>query len=321
MEFLVNDFFLPEKPKKADKKRSWGAEDPNLEVKKRFASGKVAFSWEGNDVYKFGMDKFVCLRLNDKSQLEGLIGEFVLDAEGKQWVPGAKVVTLDGSQLIALFGLILNKQTDHYRHACASSGHLSSMYNLGSDLYFGWHSWEKAPIANIRVYIKDKETGDLRSTNRGISMGVRSWESFRTSVLDETLIKKAKVVQQKSVKPTVAVEPDFSKLLAKLPKIMHADWMLRVQETCELCVQMRMLCEEPVHRDSGHTCHLGQENVSLAAGVAYEILKQLRTSNKVKGKWEVRFAFSSQPIFSPHRSADVHEAVGRGNRFHQCRQL
>jgi hypothetical protein len=178
-------------------------------------------------------------------------------------------------------------------------------------MFFGWYSSEKSPIAGIRVYIKDQETADLRSTNRGITMGVRSWNSFRTSVRNETLIKKATSVMRQSVIPLQTVEADYGKLLAKLSKILHADWMARIQETCELCVQMRMLCEEPVHRNAAHSCHLGQENVSLPAGVAHEIMKQLQTSSIIKGETASLFANVSYfRQFCVYRVADVHKTVG-----------
>ncbi|GAV09142.1 hypothetical protein RvY_18736 [Ramazzottius varieornatus] len=85
------DFVLPNK-----NNNRYVNEDPNIEYKRNFPTGKPAFLYQGFPVMKFGYDKFCCLRLTDENELEAVIGDFTCDPPGSgKWEPRAKHVVLE----------------------------------------------------------------------------------------------------------------------------------------------------------------------------------------------------------------------------------
>jgi hypothetical protein len=260
---------------------------PDLKRKSPKAGMKIAFKWAGNDVYKFGTNKYLCLYRLPKEELNGMFGEFHFNSSENEWIPDDENIILNGSQLLRFFGLILTGNADTYRPAEMPKGTLSAMHHLGNNNYFVWRNYDRVPMADLCVFVKDDRTGDLQNTTIGISMGIRQYDCLRTSVFDNTLIKKAIEVLQRSLTmngPAKLPPADLTSLRNSLPVIMFQKWVERLQARCMSCVRLRALFVNPVHRDSSHLCHLGTNFPTMSVEAKNEITGWFNSSQKLKGK-------------------------------------
>ena len=232
-------------------------------------------------------DKFCCLRLTAEDQLEAVIGDFTCDPPGSgRWEPGLKHVVLNNEQLLRLVGLIFNNFTTSCRDPKieSSGGALSSMYNLGKDVYFVWQAFNDTAMANVRQYFR-RANGDMQATSQGVSLTPKAYESFRSSVMDLTLMNEAKLVLRCRATPSpILPDPKMEELVTGLPFVMFKLWLSRIQEKCDKCQQLRLVFKEPLRRDALHTCNWGQTELRLDDAMKNDIFKELLHTKRVFGK-------------------------------------
>ncbi|GAV09638.1 hypothetical protein RvY_19142 [Ramazzottius varieornatus] len=261
-------------------------EDLNIEHKRKFPTGKPAFLYQGFPVMKFGYDKFCCRRLTDENELEAVIGDFTCDPPGSgKWEPGAKHVVLNKEQLLRLVGLIFNNFTTNCRDAkVADTGaKLSSMYNLGKEVHFVWCAYNDTAMANVRQYFR-RADGDMQATSQGVSLTPKAYDSFRTGIMDLTLMIKAEKVLSFRTGPIPPLpKPNLEELIMGLPFVMFKQWLSRLEEKCDKCQQLRLVFKEPLRRDAAHTCHWGRTELTLDQCMKAEIFRELLHSKRVFG--------------------------------------
>ena len=232
-------------------------------------------------------DKFCCLRLTAEDQLEAVIGDFTCDPPGSgRWEPGLKHVVLNNEQLLRLIGIIFNNFTTSFRDPKieSSGGALSSMYNLGKDVYFVWQAFNDTAMANVRQYFR-RANGDMRATSQGVSLIPKTYESFRSSVMDLTLMNEAMLVLRCRSPPSpILPDPNMEELVTGLPFVMFKLWLARLQEKCDKCQQLRLVFQEPLRRDATHTCNWGQTELRLDDTMKNDIFKELLHTKRVFGK-------------------------------------
>lgn len=112
--------------------------DPNIDAKKKFQSGKIAFQWDGFPTMKFGFNKFVCIRLDAQEEMQAIIGDFTCSPPNSgNWYPDEKHVLLNNEQFLKLVGIIYNDFTNTERDPRSIEGNMSTMFHLGGTTFFG----------------------------------------------------------------------------------------------------------------------------------------------------------------------------------------
>lgn len=112
--------------------------DPNIDAKKKFLSGKIAFQWDGFPTMKFGFNKFVCIRLDAQEEMQAIIGDFTCSPPNSgNWYPDEKHVLLNNEQFLKLVGIVYNDFTNTERDPRSIEGNMSTMFHLGGSTFFG----------------------------------------------------------------------------------------------------------------------------------------------------------------------------------------
>ena len=112
--------------------------DPNIDAKKKFISGKVAFHWDGYPTIKFGFNKFVCIRLDNQEEMQAIVGDFTCSPpNSNNWYPDEKHVLLNNEQFLKLVGIVYNEFTNIERDPRSVEGNMSTMFHLGGSKFFG----------------------------------------------------------------------------------------------------------------------------------------------------------------------------------------
>lgn len=234
-------------------------------------------------------DKFCCLRLTDDRELEAVIGDFTCDPPGSgKWEPGTKHVVLNKEQLLRLVGLIFNNFTTSCRDPKieGSGEKLSSMYNLGKEVYFVWCAYNDTALANIRQYFR-RANGDMQATSQGVSLTPKAYDSFRSGIMDITLMLEAeKVLSFRQTPCSPLPKPNLEELITGLPFVMFKQWLSNLEEKCDKCQQLRLVFKEPMRRDPAHTCHRGRTELNLDEAMKSEIFRELLHSKRVFGQRE-----------------------------------
>lgn len=157
--------------------------------------------------------------MTDDNELEAVIGDFTCDPPGSgKWEPGTRHVVLDKEQLLRLVGLIFNNFTTNCRDAkVADTGaKLSSMYNFGKEVYFVWCAYNDTAMANVRQYFR-RANGDMQATSQGVSLTPKAYDSFRTGIMDLTLMIEAEKVLSFRTGPVAPLpKPNLDELLTGL---------------------------------------------------------------------------------------------------------
>ena len=215
-----------------------------------------------------------------------MVGDFTCDPPGSgQWEPGMKHVVLNKEQLLRLVGLIFNNFTTNCRDPKieTTGGMLSTMYNLGNEVYFVWCAYQDTAMANIRQYFR-KANGDMQSTSQGVSLTPKAFDSFRAGVMDLTLMMEAEKVLSFRTMTCTLPKPNLDELLSGLPFVMFKHWLSRLQEKCDMCRELQLVFKEPLRRDPAHTCQWGRTELNLDEPMKGEIFKELVHSKRVFGR-------------------------------------
>ena len=148
-----------------------------------------------------------------------------------------------------------------------------------------WSSLNDSALANIRQYAR-RANGDLQATKQGISLGVKSFDSLRASIMDLTLMNVAKEILSRRINEPTLPFIDLTDLQQALPFIVYKTWLQRVQENCKRCRDLRLIFKEPLRKDPGHSCHwkTGLTEMVLSATMKNEIIKELQTGRKILGE-------------------------------------
>ena len=82
----------------------------------------------------------------------------------------------------------------------------------------------------------------------GISLGTKSFESFRASIMDLSLMREAKSVLDQRDSIPAAPTANLEELKSSLPYVMYKMWLTRLQDKCGKCRELLLVFKEPLRR-------------------------------------------------------------------------
>ena len=207
----------------------------------RVSNGQLAFLDDGFPVFKVGYDRFLSVRLNtsqkDSTWLYYILGEWKLAPTGG-WQMTDKILRISASQFCRLAGLIMSGKGD-----LAPGSEERAMYHLGNGLYFNWGHYNRSHLATVRAF-QLGASGDLTPTKRGISFGVRCFDTIKKLLMDGKIFEEM-----------AKLKPGFAKDGLDYPNLKPAVHNMLMDQVEKVRGNLCTPCQDPDSSDL-HSCKL-----------------------------------------------------------------
>ncbi|XP_055343838.1 uncharacterized protein LOC129591962 [Paramacrobiotus metropolitanus] len=157
---------------------------------------RFAFTEQGLPVYKIGFDKFALVRwLGGETKV--ILAEFKEQPDGTFKPTDAnKYIAMTINNFFRLSGLILTGKADLDSNTSSfDNGKLSPHFCLDDNLYFRWSRYNGMDLATMRRFNLTPNK-DLYPTKMGISFGRKAYEGLKELVVDFTLLKEIRDINE-----------------------------------------------------------------------------------------------------------------------------